>query len=117
MNHPGRRKEGGEELIENANRLSWPFEVGVTETHPEFSLIEERALGMIGNNLFEAPQSFFYFTFGEKEFSIPEKKGVLRLGLGGKWLWTKDQNQEKEDGRDVPRKPRLVGGAKGYNTK
>jgi hypothetical protein len=102
MNHPGRRKEGGEELIQNANRLPWPFEVGVTETHPEFSLIEERALGMIGNNLFEAPQSFFYLTLGEKEFSIPEKKGVLRLGLGGKWLWTKDQDQEKEDESPSP---------------
>lgn len=98
MNHPSRRKEGGEELIKNANGLSWPFELGVTETHPEFSLIEERALGMIGNNLFEAPQSFFDFPLGEKELSIPEKKGVLRLGLGEKWLWTKDQDQEKEDG-------------------
>lgn len=102
MNHPGRRKEGGEELIQNANRLSWPFEVGVTEPHPEFSLIEERALGMIGKNLFEPPQSFFYFTLREKEFSIPEKKGVLRLGLGGKWLWTKDQDQEKEDESPSP---------------
>ncbi|HJX60092.1 MAG TPA: hypothetical protein VJ462_02280 [Thermodesulfobacteriota bacterium] len=102
MNHPGRRKEGGEELIQNANRLSWPFEVGVTEPHPEFSLIEERALGMIGNNLFEPPQSFFYFTLREKEFSIPEKKGVLRLRLGGKWLWTKDQDQEKEDESPSP---------------
>jgi hypothetical protein len=97
MNHPGRRKEGGEELIQNANRLSWPFEVGVTEPHPEFSLIEERALGMIGNNLLEAPQSLFDFTLGEKEFSISEKKGVLRLRLGGKWLWTKHQDQQKED--------------------
>jgi len=102
MNHPGRRKEGREEFIQNANRLSWPFEVSVTETHPEFSLVEERALGMIGNNLFEPPQSFFYFTLGEKEFSIPEKKGVLRLGLGGKWLWTKDQDQEKEDESPSP---------------
>ena len=102
MNHPGRRKEGGEGRIENANRLSWPFERGVTEPHPEFSLIEERALGMIGNNLFEPPQSFFYFTLREKEFSIPEKKGVLRLRLGGKWLWTKDQDQEKEDKSPSP---------------
>jgi hypothetical protein len=97
MYHSGRRKEGGKELIENADRISWPFEVGVTETHPEFSLVEERALGMIGNNLLEAPQSFFHFTLGEKEFSIPEKKGVLRLGLGGKWFWTKDQDQKKEE--------------------
>jgi len=82
MNHPGRRKEGGEELIQNANRLSWPFEVGVTETHPEFSLIEKRALGMISYNLFEAPESFFDFTLGEEKFSIPEKKGVLGLRLG-----------------------------------
>jgi hypothetical protein len=69
MSHSGRRKEGGKELIENADSISWPFEVGVTETHPEFSLIEERALGMIGNNLFEAPQS---------PLDIPGRKGVLR---------------------------------------
>jgi hypothetical protein len=82
MNHPGRRKEGREELIQGANRLSWPFEVGVTETHPELGLIEERALGMIGNNCFEAPQGFFDFPLGEEEFSVPEKKGILGLGLG-----------------------------------
>ena len=52
---------------------------------------------MIGNNCLEAPESFFHFTLGEKDFSIPEKKGALRLGLGGKWLWTKDQDQEKKD--------------------
>jgi hypothetical protein len=86
MNHPGRRKEGGEELVQNPNRLSWPFEMGVTETHPEFSLIEERALGVISNNLFEPPQGFFDFALGEKKFSIPEKKCVFRLRLGGKWL-------------------------------
>lgn len=97
MNHPGRRKEGREELIENANRFSWSFEAGVTKAHPEFSLIEERALGMVGNNLFEAPQSSFDITLGEKEFSIPEKKGVRRLGLSGKWFWTKDQDQQKKD--------------------
>jgi len=97
MNHPGRRKEGGEELLQNANRILRPFEVGVTETHPEFSLIEERAVWMIGNNCLETPQSFFDFTLGEKKFSISEKKGVLRLGLGGKWLWTNDEDQEKED--------------------
>jgi hypothetical protein len=102
MNHPGRRKEGGKELIQNADRLSWSFEVGVTETHPEFSLIEERALGMISNNLFEAPQSFLDFTLGEKELSIPEKKGVLRLGLGGKWLWTKDQDQDQQKEDESP---------------
>ena len=97
MNHPGRRKEGGEELIENANRLSRPFEVGVAEPHPEFGLVEERALGVIVNNFLEAPQSSFDIPFGEKEFSIPEKEGVLRLRLRRKWLWTKDQDQEKEE--------------------
>jgi len=102
MNQPGRRKEGGKKLVQNADRLSWPFEVGVAETHSEFSFIEERALRMIGNNLFEAPQSFFDFTLGEEEFSIPEKEGVLRLGLGGKWLWTKDQDQKKEDESPSP---------------
>ena len=97
MNHSGRRKEGGQELVQNANCISWPFEVGVTEAHSKFGLIEKRALGVIGNNLFEAPQGLFDFTVGEKDFSIPEKKGVLRLGLGGKWLWTKDQDHEKEE--------------------
>jgi hypothetical protein len=97
MNHPGRRKEGGEEFIEGANGLSRPFEVGVADAHPEFGLIEERTLGMIGNNFFETPQSFFDFALGEKEFSIPEKKGILGLGLSRKWLWTKSQDQEKED--------------------
>ena len=97
MNHPGRREEGGEELIQNANRLSWPFEVGVTETHPKFGLIEKRALGMISNNFFEAPESFFDFTLREEKFSIPEEKGVLGLRLGETWLRTKDHDQEKED--------------------
>jgi hypothetical protein len=102
MNHPGRRKEGEQNFVEDADRFSWPLELRVTETHSKFGLIDEGALGMIGNNLFEAPQSFLDFTLGEKEFSIPEKKGVLRLGLGGKWLWTKDQDQEKEDESPFP---------------
>jgi hypothetical protein len=73
MYQSDRRKERGKELIENADRISWPFEVGVTETHPEFSFIEEGALGVIGNNLFEAPQSPLDITLGEKEFSVPKK--------------------------------------------
>ena len=82
MNHPGRREKGREELVQNANRLSRPFEVGVTETHPKFSLIEERALRIIRYNFFEAPESFFDFTLGEQKFSVSEKKGVLGLWLG-----------------------------------
>lgn len=97
MNHPGGRKEGGKDLIQNPDCISWPFEVGVTETHPELSLIKERALGMIGDNLLEAPQSPLDITLGEEEFSIPEKKSVLRLGLGEKRLWTKDQDQQQDD--------------------
>ena len=102
MSHPAGRKEGREELIQNANCLSWPLEVRVTETHPEFSLIEERTLRMIRNNCFEAPQGFFDFALGEKEFPIPEKKGILRLGLGEKWGRTKNQDQKKEDESPPP---------------
>jgi hypothetical protein len=102
MNHPGRRKEGEQNFVEDADRFSWPLELRVTETHSKFGLIDEGALGMIGNNLFESPQSFFDFTFGEKEFSIPEKECVLGLGLGQKWLWKEGQNQEKEDESPSP---------------
>ena len=82
MDHPGRREERGKEVLQNADCLSWSFEVGVTETHSEFSLVDERALGVIGDNLFKAPQGFFDFTPGEKDFPVPEKQAVLGLGLG-----------------------------------
>jgi hypothetical protein len=47
LDHPDWSEEGGQKFVKNADGLFWPFELGVTNSHPKFGFIQKRTLGEI----------------------------------------------------------------------
>jgi hypothetical protein len=52
---------------------------------------------MISKQTLKAPKSLFGFTLREKDLSLPEKEGILRLGLGESNGLYEEQGKEEED--------------------
>jgi hypothetical protein len=76
------------------NGILRPFELGITDPHPEFGFMDEGTIGVLIEQPLKAPERLFRLTFGEKDFSLSEKNRIFRLRL--RKYGALEDEQEKE---------------------